>query len=103
MNQKYPCDGFTRAITPDDIKVGNVVRMFSFGDDDSLVGQAAFSDCVIMGVNDNVILLGRPMMWHDGKTHVETIKLDAEVLYGRSFVLVLLASGEPYTMIAARG
>jgi hypothetical protein len=98
----YVCDGFTREVTREDLKPGNVIRMLN-----TAGSQAPFSDCVILHVEGSLVDLARPMAWADmtGRftTHVETFAVyDSRIVQSAQWALVLLASGEPYTMQAPK-
>jgi hypothetical protein len=94
----FPYDGSVRNVQKEDLRPGVVLRMVNRDGT-----SAPFSDCVIIRVEDDVVVhLMRPMGWANGTVDAERFPAMVEsLLKGSShnyFKTVLLSTGEPYTM-----
>jgi hypothetical protein len=94
----FAFDGSVRSVKREDLRPGVVLRMVH-----SDGTSAAFSDCVIVRVESDMIHLVRPMGWADGTVNAERFPaLTSSVLEGGGshdyFKTVLLSTGEPYTL-----
>lgn len=99
-------DGKYRTMTVEDAQAGCIIRMIQRKDGDPIPYFAPFSDTVILGVDKGMVTLARPYLF---ASSTETCCPGALMGYERydvrledlpkHYVLVLLDSGKPYTMI----
>jgi hypothetical protein len=88
-------DGKTRKTIDSDIVRGTVLR--TVNQDGSV---PPFPDSVITGISNGYVFLARPMVWDNGKLHVEEYSTTVEMAVSSFFFhTVLTDRGEPYKMI----